>query len=202
MGTRLIWATPDAEKHIMYMARVSSDNQDSSDTRLLKYLINHQHWSPFEMASMCVEIVTTRAISAQIIRHRSFNFQERSQRYAETAELEITTPRRQDLKNRQNSISDLSDDTILWWDNMEYQLHQYAMSAYRQALDKGIAKECARMLLPMSSQTKLYMSGTLRSWMHYLKLRCHESTQLEHRVLAEEIRAIFKEQHPIIGELL
>jgi len=196
--TKLVWITPEAEKNIMYCARVSSNNQDSSNTRLLNYCINHGHWSIFEMANMCIEITTTRAISPQILRHRSFSFQEFSQRYAACPGLTPTTPRRQDTKNRQNSFEDLDVDTLTWWDCVEHDLHKYALDKYREALDKGIAKESARFLLPGAAETKLYMNGTIRSWLHYLQLRTHESTQLEHREIAQEIELILAEHLPIV----
>lgn len=197
---KLIWVTPDAEKHILYMARVSSNNQESSDTRLLKYLVNHKHWSPFEMVNMCVEINTSRAISAQILRHRSFSFQEFSQRYAETQEIVKYPARRQDHKNRQNSINDVSLITQQWFSEAQDYINNKSMAVYRLALEKGIAKECARFLLPMSSKTKLYMNGNIRSWIHYLSLRCDPATQLEHREIAYAIRDIFIKQFPIISE--
>jgi len=202
MSVKLIWVTPDAEKQILYMARVSSNNQTSSDTRLMRYLIKHKHWSPFEMANMCVEIETSRAISAQIIRHRSFSFQEFSQRYAQTHEIEVYRGRRQDLKNRQNSVDDLEDSTQRWWRDAQNEVNSLSLNLYQEALDRGVAKECARMLLPMSSTTKLYMNGTIRSWVHYLSLRLDSGTQLEHRELAEEIKTILIEQLPTLAEVL
>lgn len=203
MTNRLIWITPEAEKTIMYCARVSNpDNQDSEDTRLLNYCIKHGHWSIFEMTNMCVEITASRAISAQITRHRSFVYQEFSQRYAEANETIKTNPRRQDTKNRQNSIDDLSKDTKQWFADSQEALDTMSNHLYSSALSKGIAKECARMLLPMSTQTKLYMNGTIRSWIHYLQLRTDESTQLEHREVALSIKGIFCEQMPIIAKAL
>jgi thymidylate synthase (FAD) len=202
MSVELMWATPEAEKNILYMARVSSDNQESENTKLLSYLIKHKHWSPFEMANMCVEILTTRDISAQIIRHRSFSFQEFSQRYAKAPCIYSSKPRRQDKKNRQNSTDDLDGQVVHWWLNEEAEIHSKINQVYLEALEKGIAKECARRILPMSTQTKIYMNGTLRSWMHYFDLRCDKATQLEHRRIAEQCRHIFKEQFPIIAETL
>lgn len=199
---RLIWATTEAEKHVLYMARVSSNNQDSSDTRLLNYLVNHGHWSPLEMCNMCVEIITSRAISTQLLRHRSFSFQEFSQRYAENNAVSLYPARRQDVKNRQNSIDDLDDETLDWFTKIQELTYTQAFSRYNKALEKGIAKECARFLLPMATETKLYMNGTLRSWIHYFQLRCDKSTQLEHREIALEIRDIFVREFPIIGKLL
>jgi thymidylate synthase (FAD) len=206
MKVELISATPNAEELIVYMARVSAPrNQDNMDTapKLLQYLINHKHWSPFEMANMCVEIETTRSISAQILRHRSFSFQEFSQRYADTRELgsaEIPHLRRQDHKNRQNSIDDLSPEEIAGYYRRISQLFEDAEHLYKEMISTGIAKECARNILPLGTQTKLYMNGTLRSWIHYIQLRCDPGTQLEHRQIAEQIRTIFCEQFPIIGE--
>lgn len=203
MNVKLIWATPDAEKHIMYCARVSNPaNQDSDDTRLLKYCFNHKHWSIFEMASMCVEIITSRAISAQILRHKSFSFQEFSQRYAESTGVITYEARRQDTKNRQNSIDDLSHSDLIQWRKLQDDVKQASIYAYNIALAMGIAKECARMLLPLATETKLYMSGTLRSWIHYFQLRCDEATQKEHRDIALAVKEIFRKEFPIIGELL
>ena len=198
----LVWITPDSEKLILRMARVSSPDPHNEDTGLLKYLIKHKHWSPFEMASMCVEINTSRAISAQIIRHRSFHFQEFSQRYSEVNTVEVYRARRQDVKNRQNSVDDMTTEEINWFEGAQNKVYETSIRLYRHALVKGIAKEQARMLLPMSSSTKLYMSGTLRDWIQYINLRCEEGTQAEHREIAFKIREIFKQQLPIIGELI
>jgi len=206
MNVQLIWSTPKTEELIVKMARVSAPgNQDNVESapRLLKYLINHKHWSPFEMGNMCVEIETTRAISPQILRHRSFSFQEFSQRYADTAELGsavIPHLRRQDFKNRQNSIDDLSPDVIGGYYRRISQLYEDAEHLYRELLSSGVAKECARSILPLSTQTRLYMNGTLRSWIHYLQLRCDPGTQSEHRQIAEEIKRIFCAEFPVIGE--
>jgi len=197
---KLIWATPDAEKHVLYMARVSSGHQDSSDTRLLNYLVKHKHWPPFEMVNMCVEISTSRAISAQILRHRSFSFQEFSQRYASTTDVKLYSARRQDDKNRQNSHDDLDQETKDWFIEAQREVSLEAHVLYTTAINKGIAKECARMLLPMSTSTKLYMNGNLRSWIHYLDLRADVATQLEHREIAYAIKDIFIKQFPIISE--
>jgi len=206
MNTRLVWATPNAEEMIVKMARVSApSNQDNMDTapKLLRYLIKHKHWSPFEMANMCVEIETTRAISPQILRHRSFSFQEFSQRYADTNALGpavIPHLRRQDNKNRQNSIDDLSSEEIGGYYRRISELYENAEHLYREMVSSGIAKECARSVLPLSTQTRLYMNGTIRSWIHYLDLRTDNGTQLEHRQIAGEIKRIFCKQFPIIGE--
>jgi thymidylate synthase (FAD) len=206
MNVQLVWATPNAEEMITHMARVSAPkNQGNMETapKMLKYLITHKHWSPYEMANMCVEINTTRAISAQIIRHRSFSFQEFSQRYADTNELgtaDIPHLRRQDHKNRQNSIDDLPPDLVGSYYRRISELYENSEHLYREMVSNGVAKECARAILPLSTQTRIYMNGTLRSWIHYLDLRCHESTQLEHQQIAREINRIFCEQFPIIGE--
>ena len=202
-SVRLVHVTPDAEKHIAYCARVSSPNQDNPDyAKLIKYLITHKHWSPLEMASMCLEIKTSRAISAQILRHRSFSFQEFSQRYSEATEFETYEARRQDVKNRQNSIDDLPSSIKQWFENEQHRLQDEAFNVYDQALGFGVAKEQARMLLPLSTSTKLYMHGTLRSWVHYLEIRTGPETQKEHRDIALAAQAIFNEQFPTIAEAL
>ena len=206
MNVKLIWVTPSAEELVTYMARVSAPkNQGNIETapKLLRYLIEHKHWSPYEMANMCVEINTTRAISAQIIRHRSFSFQEFSARYADVSELGsavIPHLRRQDYKNRQNSIDDLDPEMVSGYYRRISQLFEDAEHLYREMISTGVAKECARNILPMASQTRIYMQGTLRSWIHYLHLRCDPATQSEHRQIAEEIKRIFCQQFPVIGE--
>jgi len=206
MNVDLTWVTPNAEELIVKMARVSAPkNQDNMDTapRLLRYLIKHKHWSPFEMANMCVEIETTRAISPQILRHRSFSFQEFSQRYADTSELGsavIPHLRRQDHKNRQNSIDDLSSEAIANYYRRISELYENAEHLYREMVSNGVAKECARSILPLSTQTRLFMNGTIRSWTHYLQLRCEPGTQFEHRQIADRIKTIFCKEFPIIGE--
>jgi thymidylate synthase (FAD) len=206
MNVNLVWATPSAEEMIVKMARVSAPaNQDNMDTapRLLRYLIKHKHWSPFEMANMTVEIETTRSISAQIIRHRSFSFQEFSQRYADVNELGsavIPHLRRQDYSNRQNSIDDLSSEDVANYYRRVSQLFEDAEHLYKEMVSQGIAKECARNILPLGTQTRLYMNGTIRSWIHYLQLRCEPGTQFEHRQIAEWIKQIFCREFPVIGE--
>lgn len=206
MHVDLTWVTPNAEELIVKMARVSAPkNQDNMDTapRLLQYLIKHSHWSPFEMAGMCVEIETTRAISPQILRHRSFSFQEFSQRYADTSELgsaAIPHLRRQDQKNRQNSIDDLSPDLVGNYYRRISELYENSEHLYREMVSNGIAKECARSILPLSTQTRLFMNGTIRSYIHYLQVRTDPSTQLEHRQIALAIKDIFCQQFPVIGE--
>jgi thymidylate synthase (FAD) len=206
MPVKLVWATPNAEEMIVKMARVSAPrNQDNMDTapRLLRYLINNNHWSPYEMANMCVEIETTRAIAPQILRHRSFSFQEFSQRYADASELGsavIPHLRRQDQKNRQNSIDDLDSDLISGYYRRISHLYEDAEHLYCEMISNGVAKECARAVLPLSTQTRLYMNGTLRSWIHYLQLRTANGTQLEHQQIARDIQQIFCDQFPVIGE--
>jgi thymidylate synthase (FAD) len=206
MNVSLVWVTPQAEELITRMARVSAPkNQRNMDTapKLLRYLITHQHWSPYEMANMCVEINTTRAISAQIIRHRSFSFQEFSQRYADINELGsavIPHLRRQDHSNRQNSIDDLTSEDVANFYRRISQLFEDTEHLYREMVSYGIAKECARNILPLGTQTKIYMNGSLRSWIHYLQLRTSNGTQAEHKQIAEEIKRIFCVQFPVIGE--
>lgn len=207
---KLTWATPNAEALIVEMARVSAPkNKDNMETapKLLRYLINHKHWSPFEMANMCVEINTTRAISPQILRHRSFSYQEFSQRYADTNELGsavIPHLRRQDNKNRQNSTDDLADkigkDKLAEFYRRTSAIYEDAEHLYKEMISAGVAKECARGVLPLNTQTSLYMNGTLRSWIHYIQLRCDPGTQLEHRELAQQAKQIFCSQFPVIGE--
>lgn len=204
MEVKLISVTPDGEKTIGYCARVSNPkNQDNPDvSKLLSYCIKHGHWSIFEMSNMVVEINTTRGIAAQILRHRSFSFQEFSQRYAEALGFEHVSPRRQDSKNRQNSLDDLSDLTREWFNYAVLSVQDRCEALYKEALERGIAKECARFLLPLNTKTKLYMNGTVRSWIHYIKLRTDPSTQKEHRDIAEEIKSIFKTQFPITADAL
>ena len=198
----LISSTPDAEKTIVYCARVSSpENQDNEETapRLVNYLIKHKHWSPFEMANMCVEITTSRAIATQILRHRSFSFQEFSQRYSEATKFEGIQLRRPAEKNRQSS-SDLINDPILL--EIAQNSVDQSFRAYDLLIENGVAKECARGILPLNTQTKLYMNGTIRSWIHYIDLRTNEDTQKEHREVAQGIKEIFIAQFPSISEAL
>ena len=203
MNVTFVHCSPDAENLIVKMARVSNPaNEDNVATapKLLKYLIDHQHWSPFEMASLCVKIDTERDISAQILRHRSFSFQEFSTRYARAMLATIPNLRMQDLKNRQNSTDNLDFNTQEYYD--EQIRNQYAdiKELYDQMIADGVAKECARRILPLSTQTTLYMHGTLRSWIHYINVRTDPGTQLEHRLIAEGCKQIFIEQFPTIGE--
>lgn len=196
----LISVSPNAEATIMYCARVSNPaNQNSENPALLAYCIKNEHWSIFEMANMCVQIETSRAIAQQILRHRSFNFQEFSQRYQEVTDFETYPARRQDSKNRQNSIDDMSDGDKEWFRNAQGLIQRTCESYYKQALAKGIAKEQARFLLPLSTTTKLYMNGSVRSWLHYLDLRCGNGTQEEHRHIAQAIKDIFVSTFPNIA---
>ena len=199
---RLVSITPDAEQQIVYMARVSNpNNQANQDTapRLIKYLIKHKHWSPFEMATMQVEINTTRAIAAQILRHRSFSFQEFSQRYSDVSALPplgLPHLRTQDPKNKQASHDALDPKIKDWFEPMIYKLYVEASDLYQAMLDHGIAKECARSILPLGTPTRMYMSGTIRSWLHYVKIRAGEETQLEHRLIAKQVKDIIEEELP------
>ena len=200
----LVWATPEAEKVIGYCARVSNPKNQKNPkvAGLLKFCIKHGHWSIFEMANMTVEINTNRGIAAQILRHRSFSFQEFSQSYSEAQGFEEIRPRRQDEKNRQNSFDDLSETDVEWFQESLHRVENMAMDLYNTALDKAIAKESARFLLPMSTETRMYMNGTARSWIHYIQLRTDKSTQKEHRDIAEAVKNIFIEQFPITSEAL
>ena len=203
---RLVWVTPDAEKVIAYCARVSNPaNQENYDTapKLLRYCIQHGHWSVFEMASMCLEINTTRAISPQILRHRSFSFQEFSLRYAEAIDESVLPELRlQDTKNRQSSLP-LEDSVASDRLYRDISLHLHESTAlYDRLLRSGIAREVARDVLPLATPTRLYMSGTIRSWIHYTQLRCGNGTQKEHRLIAESARRILFEQLPTIAEAL
>ena len=205
---KLVSVTPDAEKHMAYVARVSNPkNQDNDQfAGLLKYCIKHGHWSVFEQAFMTVEINTTRGLAAQILRHRSFTYQEFSQRYADSSMLgkEIPLPelRRQDDKNRQNSINDL-DPLVVQDFNAKMQKHFVdGMKLYKQMLDAGVAKECARFVLPLATPTRIYMTGSVRSWIHYIHLRSAHGTQKEHMQVAEGVRNIFTEQFPVVAEAL
>ncbi len=204
MTVEFVWATPNAEEMIVRMARVSSpENENNMETapRLLRYLIKHKHFSPFEMANMCVKINTQRDISAQILRHRSFTFQEFSTRYAEiTNGVDVPALRRQDFKNRQNSFDDLDDQLIDKYTGRILDLFTETHTLYTDMLKDGIAKETARRILPLSTNTTMYMNGTLRSFIHYIQLRSASETQAEHRMIAEAIKQIFCEQFPIIGE--
>jgi thymidylate synthase (FAD) len=198
----LVWVTPNAEEKIVTMARVSNpsnQNNLATATKLLKYLMEHKHWSPFEMVNVCMEIETTRDIARQILRHRSFSFQEFSQRYSVAPGFVTSEARLQDTKNRQNSIE--TSDVALnnEWLAMQDSVKLATMDAYRWALEKGIAKEVARKVLPEGlTMSKMYMNGSLRSWIHYCDIRCGQETQKEHRDVAGKCRAILKEEFPNI----
>jgi thymidylate synthase (FAD) len=205
---KLISTTPDAEQTIAYCARVSNpSNQDSPNiSKLLKYCADHAHWSIFEMANMVVEINTTRGLAAQILRHKSFSFQEFSQRYADTTMLadniDLPDLRRQDTKNRQNSIDDIPVEIKNKWNPKIRELFAKSKAIYDEMLKDGIAKEVARFVLPLATPTKLYMNGTVRSWIHYIQLRTGHGTQKEHMDIANDCKKIFVEQFPIISEAL
>ena len=208
MEVKLISVSPDAEQHMAYCARVSNPNNQENEkyAGLLRYCIKHQHWSIFEQAFMTLEINTTRGLAAQILRHRSFTYQEFSQRYADSSLLGDNIPlpklRKQDEKNRQNSTDDL--DPMLVQD-LEIRMQKYfkdGMDLYKKMLDLGVAKECARFVLPLAVPTRLYMSGSVRSWIHYIDLRSAHGTQKEHMDIAEQCREIFKEQLPTVSEAL
>tara|TARA_B100001996_G_scaffold91712_1_gene68319 strand:- start:593 stop:1225 length:633 start_codon:yes stop_codon:yes gene_type:complete len=207
MKVKLVSVTPEAEKHMGYVARVSNPkNQDNPKVAgLLGYCIKHGHWSVFEQAFMTLEIETTRGLAAQILRHRSFTYQEFSQRYADSnllGNIELPELRRQDTKNRQNSIDDLDPKVVESLNKQMETLFSSAFSLYNQMLEDGIAKECARFVLPLATPTRLYMTGSARSWIHYIKLRSGHGTQKEHMDIANECKSIFKEQFPTIAEAL
>ena len=208
MNVKLVSTTPDAEKTIAYIARVSNPkNQDNEKfAGLLKYCIKHGHWSVFEQAFMTVEINTTRGLAAQILRHRSFTYQEFSQRYADSSLLGEVIPlpalRRQDIKNRQNSTDDL-DPLVVQDFNRKMQKHFVdGMHLYKEMLDAGVAKESARFVLPLATPTRLYMTGSCRSWIHYINLRSAHGTQKEHMDLVSEVRSIFVKEFPTVAEAL
>ena len=204
---KLISVTPDAEKHIAYVARVSNPKNQNNENfaGLLKYCIKHGHWSIFEQSFMTLEIETTRGIAAQILRHRSFTYQEFSQRYADSnllGDIELPELRRQDTKNRQNSIDDLDDEVIEKLNKQMNTLFSSSLSLYNQMLEKGVAKECARFVLPLATPTRIYMSGSARSWIHYINLRSGHGTQKEHMDIANECKSIFVEQFPSVAEAM
>tara|TARA_R100000278_G_scaffold201_32_gene517 strand:+ start:401 stop:1048 length:648 start_codon:yes stop_codon:yes gene_type:complete len=207
MNVKLVTITPDAEKMMAYIARVSNPNNQENEkyAGLLKYCIKHNHWSVFEQATMTLEIETTRAIAAQILRHRSFTFQEFSQRYASTDHLgEIPVPdlRRQDEKNRQNSTDDLDEFVKQKLELQIKTLFSSAEALYHQMLEEGVAKECARFVLPLATPTKIYMTGSCRSWIHYINLRSAHGTQKEHMEIARNCACIFAGQFPAVAEAL
>jgi thymidylate synthase (FAD) len=203
-SANLVWITPDAEKLIGKIARVSNpNNEDNPNVEgLLKYLIKHKHWSPFEMASMCVEIETTRAISPQILRHRSFSFQEFSQRYAPAMAVELPRLRRQDTKNRQNSIDDIAEETAEYYEKRIEDHFRESEALYESLLHSGVAKECARAVLPINTGTRMYMSGSIRSWLHYCDLRAWHGTQWEHTQIALNCMDILKDVVPTVARAM
>ena len=207
-NVKLISITPETEKTIAYCARVSNpNNQNNEDyAKLLKYCIDHKHFSIFEQAFLTLEINTPRGIAAQILRHRSFTFQEFSQRYADTSFLSEEIPmfeiRRQDTKNRQNSIDDVDEYTKKYWEAIISNHFKSAKMIYDQMINDGIAKECARFILPLATPTRLFMSGTIRSWIHYIELRSANGTQKEHMEIANQCKEVFIEQLPTISEAL
>jgi len=208
MNVKLVTVTPDAEKTMGYVARVSNPkNQDNPKVAgLLSYCIKHGHWSVFEQAHMTVEIETTRGLAAQILRHRSFTFQEFSQRYADVSYIREDIPlpelRSQDEKNRQNSIDDVDPAIVEKYNKKMRAQFDASIDLYKEMLHDGIAKECARFVLPLATPTRLYMTGSVRSWIHYIDLRSAHGTQKEHSELVESVRSIFKKQFPIVSQAL
>ena len=208
MSVKLVSVTPDAEKNMAYVARVSNPNNQENPNyaKLLGYCIKHNHWSVFEQSFMTLEIETTRGLAAQILRHRSFTYQEFSQRYADSSLLAETIPvpelRRQDTKNRQNSIDNLDPEFVELTNKQIQTYFAQGMSLYQHLLDNGVAKECARFVLPLATPTRLYMSGSCRSWIHYIALREKSGTQKEHMDIAKECKKIFVEQFPTCAEAL
>lgn len=206
MKVSTIWATPEGEALVAFMARVSNPaNQDKPESapKLIKYLAKNNHWSPFEMVNICMEIETTRDIARQILRHRSFSFQEFSQRYAEAQGFEYSEVRLQDTKNRQNSLETDDRQLAYWWEGAQRRVLDDAKFMYKAALDKGIAKEVARKLLPEGMTTsRMYMNGTLRSWLHYVAIRCDAATQKEHREVADACKLEITKAFPSMIELI
>ena len=207
MTVKLVSITPDAEKTMAYIARVSNpSNQDNEKyAGLLKYCIKHNHWSVFEQSTMTLEIETTRAIAAQILRHRSFTFQEFSQRYASSTSLgkiELPELRKQDLNNRQNSTDDLAPDMVVKFHMQMETLFSSSKALYEQMLSQGVAKECARMVLTLCTPTRIYMNGSCSSWIHYINLRSAHGTQKEHMQIAEACREVFNTEYPTVAEAL
>ena len=208
MDVKFVSITPDAEKMMAYIARVSnpSNQQNENYSGLLKYCIKHNHWSVFEQSSMTLEIETTRGLAAQILRHRSFTFQEFSQRYADTKLLDTEIPvpdlRSQDTKNRQNSNDDIPQEKKEEYQALIARHFEDSMNLYNSLLSEGVAKECARFVLPLATPTRLYMTGSCRSWIHYINLRSAHGTQKEHMDVVEKARSIFVEQFPSVSEAL
>ena len=203
---KTVWATSEGEDLVAYMARVSApENQDNKETapKLIKYLIKHKHWSPLEMVNICMEIETTRDIARQILRHRSFSFQEFSQRYAVVGNYELSEIRMQDVKNRQNSLETDNLHLAYWWEGAQNRVLNDAKFMYESALKKGVAKEVARKLLPEGlTMSRMYMNGTLRSWLHYIDIRCDVATQKEHREVAELCKLEIGKHFPTILEAM
>ena len=208
MKVSFVTVTPDAEKTMAYVARVSNPNNQENEkfAGLLRYCIQHQHWSVFEQAHMTLEIETTRGLAAQILRHRSFTFQEFSQRYADSSLIEEKIPvpqlRRQDKKNRQNSTDDVDPHLRQHYEIEMQKIFDRSMELYKQMLAAGVAKECARFVLPLATPTRIYMTGSVRSWAHYISLRSGQGTQKEHMDIAKACKAIFCEQFPVVSEAL
>ena len=208
MNVKLVTVTPDAEKHMGYVARVSNPkNQDNPNVAgLLSYCIKHGHWSVFEQAYLTVEIETTRGLAAQILRHRSFTFQEFSQRYADVNWLKMGIPlpelRSQDSKNRQNSIDDIPEEQQKRLQTAIGRHFYEALDLYNELIREGVAKECARFVLPLASPTRIYMTGSVRSWVHYIELRSGHGTQKEHMEIAQACKDVFVEQFPITSQAL
>ena len=207
-NVELLSITPDAEKTMAYIARVSNPKNQKNEnySRLLKYCIKNEHWSVFEQSCMTLQIETNRGIAAQILRHRSFTFQEFSQRYAETNLLGIDIPipelRRQDLQNRQNSIDNIPQEIKIKFNQKIADLFKKSSDLYKEMLDDGIAKECARFILPLATPTRIYMTGSCRSWIHYIQLRTKVGTQKEHMDIAESCKVVFKKYFPNVSEAM
>jgi len=207
MKVSFVNITADPEQTMAYIARVSNpNNQDNENyAGLLRYCIKHEHWSVFEQSFMTLEIETTRGLAAQILRHRSFTFQEFSQRYADSnllGEIELPDLRRQDVKNRQNSIDDLDPDIVEKLEKQMNTLFSSSLALYNQMLEHGVAKECARFVLPLATPTRLYMTGSCRSWIHYINLRSAHGTQKEHMDIANACKKLFIEKYPTVAEAL
>jgi thymidylate synthase (FAD) len=200
-SARLVWLTPNADRVIAYCARVSNpENQNNSNTeKLIKYCADNGHWSIFEMANLCVEVKTSVAIGRQLLRHKSFSFQEFSQRYAKASSFHTYTARLQDKKNRQNSLETDNGELVEWFNNAQQAVQKFCERYYNEALEFNVAKEMARFLLPMSTSTTLYVNGTIRSWIHYLDLRTQDSTQKEHRDVALAVKDIFRTELPVVS---
>lgn len=205
MDIKHVWSTPNAEELVAYMARVSNaENQDNKATaaKLIKYLITNKHWSPLDMVDTCIEINTTRDIARQMLRHRSFYFQEFSQRYAEVQNFELSEARLQDTANRQNSIDTEDVELVDWWGDKQREALKAARMVYEEALAVGVAKEVARKVLPEGiTMSRMYMKGTLRNWLHYIDVRTDKSTQKEHRLVAEKCKEIIISNYPSISSI-